>query len=76
MLFARLDETQDQAVSQRFFELKARTVLNFAHPFAITSHKSQGSTYRRTFIAAMELAEFSKRSLYVAATRPREELVY
>lgn len=60
----------------RFFELKDRTVLDFAHPFAITSHKSQGSSYRRTFIAARELAEFSKRSLYVAATRPREELVY
>jgi len=59
-----------------FFELKARTVLNFAHPFAITSHKSQGSSYKRTFIAADELAQFSNRSLYVAATRPKEELVY
>jgi hypothetical protein len=59
-----------------FFELKDRTVLDFAHPFAITSHKSQGSSYRRTFIAAQELAQFSKRSLYVAATRPKEELVY
>jgi hypothetical protein len=59
-----------------FFELKDRTVLDFAHPFAITSHKSQGSSYRRTFIAAQELAQFSSRSLYVAATRPRKELVY
>jgi len=68
--------SERKAAWASFFELKDRTVLNFAHPFAITSHKSQGSTYRRTFIAAMELAEFSKRSLYVAATRPREELVY
>jgi len=59
-----------------FFELKDRTVLNFAHPFALTSHKSQGSSYKRTFILAPELAQFSERSLYVAATRPKEELVY
>lgn len=59
-----------------FFEHKDRTVLDFAHPFAITSHKSQGSSYRRTFIAAQELAQFSNRSLYVAATRPKEELIY
>lgn len=77
------DDKSDDGLNQRrkaawasFFELKDRTVLDFAHPFAITSHKSQGSSYRRTFIAANELAEFSKRSLYVAATRPREELVY
>jgi hypothetical protein len=68
--------SQRKAAWAQFFELKDRTVLNFAHPFAITSHKSQGSTYRRTFIAADELAQFSDRSLYVAATRPREELVY
>jgi hypothetical protein len=59
-----------------FFDLKDRTVLNFAHPFAITSHKSQGSSYHRAFIAAQELAQFSDRSLYVAATRPKTELVY
>ena len=73
----------DQGLNERrkaawgsFFELKDRTVLNFAHPFAITSHKSQGSSYRRTFIMAPELAQFSNRSLYVAATRPKEELIY
>ena len=73
----------DQNLNQRrkdawasFFELKDRTVLDFAHPFAITSHKSQGSSYRRTFILAQELAQFSNRSLYVAATRPKLELVY
>lgn len=65
-----------KAAWRAFFDLKDRTVLNFAHPFAITSHKSQGSTYRRAFIATDELAQFSKRSLYVAATRPRDELVY
>lgn len=72
---ASLNTERKEAWSS-FFQLKDRTVLDFAHPFAITSHKSQGSTYRRTFIAAHELGEFSKRSLYVAATRPKEELVY
>jgi hypothetical protein len=82
-LQAEYKKTKDPAVNAQrveawsaFFELKDRTVLDFAHPFAITSHKSQGSSYRRTFIAAQELAQFSHRSLYVAATRPKEELVY
>jgi len=76
-------KTKDQGVDQlrraawaKFFDLKDRTVLNFAHAFALTSHKSQGSSYRRAYIAAEELAQFDRRSLYVAATRPREELVY
>jgi hypothetical protein len=59
-----------------YFELKDRTVLDFAHPFAITSHKSQGSSYRRAFIMAQELAQFNNRALYVAATRPKQELIY
>lgn len=60
----------------KFFEHKDQTVLNFAHVFAITSHKSQGSTYRRAFVAAEDIARFDQRGLYVAMTRPKEELVY
>lgn len=60
----------------KFFEHKDQTVLNFAHPFAITSHKSQGSTYRRAFVAAQDIVKFDSRGLYVAMTRPKEELVY
>lgn len=59
-----------------YFAHKDQTVLNFAHPFASTSHKSQGSTYRRAFVAAQDIAKFDERGLYVAFTRPREELVY
>jgi len=59
-----------------FFEHKDQTVLNFSHPFAITSHKSQGSTYRRAFVAAQDISRFDERGLYVAMTRPKEELVY
>jgi hypothetical protein len=59
-----------------FFALKDQTVLNFSHPFAITSHKSQGSTYSRAYILSNEIAQFDKRALYVAATRPRDVLIY
>lgn len=61
-----------------FFDLKER-VLNIAHPFAITAHKSQGSTYREAFIDAGNLTKFPKfgwAALYVAATRPSQRLVW
>lgn len=58
-----------------FFELKDNTVLSFSHPFALTSHKSQGSSYRRAFVDARDIENFSSRGLYVAATRPKEMLV-
>lgn len=57
-----------------FFELKDNTVLSFAHPFALTSHKSQGSSYRRAFVDANDIENFSSRGLYVAVTRPKETL--
>lgn len=58
-----------------FFELKDSTVLSFAHPFAMTSHKSQGSSYRNAYVDANDIENFSSRGLYVAATRPKETLV-
>lgn len=61
---------------REFFMLKDEVVLNFAHPFAITSHKSQGSSYRRAYVAVRDIEQFSPRGLYVAVTRPRVELVY
>lgn len=60
---------------QSFFQLKDNTVLSFAHPFALTSHKSQGSSYRRAFVDAKDIENYSSRGLYVAATRPKETLV-
>jgi exodeoxyribonuclease-5 len=63
------------AAWKSFFELKDNTVLSFAHPFALTSHKSQGSSYRRAFVDANDIENFSSRGLYVAATRPKETLV-
>ena len=58
-----------------FFEHQKQTVLQFQHPFAITSHKSQGSTYNRAFVAAEDIAKFDSRGLYVAVTRPKTELI-
>lgn len=58
-----------------YFEWRDQTVISFRHPFAITSHKSQGSTYRKVFADASDLGRFSMHALYVAVTRPREELV-
>lgn len=71
-----LDERRKAAWS-RAFDLKDRTVLSFRHPFAITSHRSQGSTYKRVFVDAGDIERFENaaQSLYVAATRPSEELV-
>jgi exodeoxyribonuclease-5 len=58
-----------------FFEWRDQKIISFRHPFAITSHKSQGSTYRQVFADTGDLGRFSSQALYVAVTRPREELV-
>lgn len=73
----RLDQQRKDAWSAAF-DLKDRTIISFRHPFALTSHKSQGSTYRRVFVDAADIERFPEtgvQSLYVAATRPSEELV-
>lgn len=60
------------------FELKDGTIISFRHPFATTSHKSQGSTYLNAFVDATDIERFpenAKQSLYVAATRPSNDLV-
>lgn len=58
-----------------FFEWRDQTIISFHHPFAITSHKSQGSTYRACFVSANDFANFGSHGLYVAVTRPKELLV-
>lgn len=72
--FADVDRYRRQAW-RSFFEWRDSTVLTFRHPFAITSHKSQGSTYRVVYADVHDLGRFSSQALYVAVTRPREELV-
>lgn len=58
-----------------FFDWRDQTVISFRHPFSITSHKSQGSTYKRVFADSADLARYSIHALYVAVTRPRDELI-
>jgi exodeoxyribonuclease-5 len=58
-----------------FFKWKDQTILSFRHPFACTSHKAQGSTYREVFADVADLAKFSQNALYVAVTRPSTSLV-
>lgn len=57
-----------------FFQHEQK-IISFAHPFAITSHKSQGSTYRSVFVDAGDLVRYNRKALYVAVTRPSQRLV-
>lgn len=70
---AAVDSERRQAW-RAFFEWRSQTVISFRHPFALTSHKSQGSTYRAVYANTADLAKYSAASLYVAVTRPRETL--
>lgn len=61
------------------------TVAPLRHPYAITAHKSQGSTYERVYVDYANITRFhdprkaipssSLRALYVAITRTSKELV-
>jgi hypothetical protein len=53
-----------------------QSIISFTHSFATTSHKSQGSTYAKVFIATAELLRFNRAALYVGATRPSKELYW
>jgi hypothetical protein len=58
-----------------YFKHVDETLISAVHGFAITSHKAQGSTYRQVFVDAKDIEPFSRNGLYVAATRPSEELI-
>lgn len=68
-------DPERRAAWQDFFRLDRSTILSASHPFAITSHKSQGSTYGNAFVDATDMAPFDHRALYVGATRPSKELI-
>jgi hypothetical protein len=71
---SKLDAERRQAW-QNFFSWRDSTIISFRHPFAITSHKSQGSTYRQVFVEVSDFAKFGTHGLYVAVTRPKDDLV-
>lgn len=60
---------------QSFFYLKDSVILSYQHPFAITSHKAQGSTYKKAFVHSANLEKYGQRPLYVAVTRGSEETI-
>lgn len=68
-----IDRRRKQAW-RAYFEWRDQTVISFRHPFSITSHKSQGSTYKGVFADTSDLARFSIHALYVAVTRPKDDL--
>jgi len=63
---------------REFWELK-EAFNEVRHSYAITSHRSQGSSYLKTFIDLEDIMlnrnrQEAFRSLYVSCTRQREEI--
>lgn len=67
------------AFKKRFFDVRD-AFLDVRHAYAMTSHKSQGSTFREVYVDAndifvnREVLE-RQRSLYVAVTRASEKVI-
>ena len=66
---------------RKYYEL-LESVANIQYAYAITCHKSQGSTYRNAYVfedSIMEVVSTSSKtkfqSLYVATSRPKKKLV-
>lgn len=61
-----------------YFTWRDRTLVFITHPFAITSHKSQGSTYRQAWVDRADIVSSpggaKEKSLYVAVTRASEKV--
>lgn len=80
----RLNELSMEAKSGKRYKWREFWTLKEAfneirHSYAITSHRSQGSSYRKVFVDLEDLMlnrnrQEAFRSLYVACTRQREEL--
>jgi hypothetical protein len=58
-----------------YFKWKGQTILKIRHPFAMTSHRSQGSTYSTAYVDVADILRFSSQGLYVATSRPKDLLV-
>lgn len=66
-------------VWKRYYRL-LRSVADISYAYAITAHKAQGSTYRRTFIDVGNIrlnrnSVEANRILYTALTRAKEEAI-
>ena len=63
---------------KKFYKVK-ETFASVKYNYAITAHKSQGSTYTNAFVVASDIlanrnAKDCKRILYTACSRPKEKL--
>ena len=74
--YAAVEKDNERKAAWTAFFKHEQQIISFAHPFAITSHKSQGSTYRAVFVATGELLRFNRKALYVAVTRPSQNLFW
>jgi len=72
---ARGLEEDRKSAWREYFEIE-NAILRFAHPFSMTSHKSQGSTFRDVYIDLGDFAGYAVNAAYVAASRNKGKLVY
>ena len=57
------------------YRIKQGTVMLFSHPFAMTIHKSQGSTFKDVYVNWGDCQRAGSRGLYVACSRPSDRLI-
>jgi exodeoxyribonuclease-5 len=75
----RLNELASQKLWQKFWYLKTECFANLRYAYALTAHKSQGSTYR---IAAVDMTNLSmmprdkKTGKFLRTHRERNSLIY
>ena len=70
---ARMDKANSKSHWKRFWNIKNK-YNSFKHIYAMTAHKSQGSTFKETFVYTPDFLKFGstlevKQLLYVATTR-------
>jgi len=70
----RVDEERRAAWREYFF-WRDQTCVRLRHPFALTAHKAQGSTYHTVYADVGDLARGGKAALYVAVSRPSHRLI-
>jgi len=72
---ARGMEEERKSAWRDYFDID-NAILKFAHPFAMTSHKSQGSTFRDVYMDVGDFTGYAVNAAYVAASRNKGKLIY
>ncbi len=78
MLQGMLDEMKDKKMWGSFWTLK-EAFHNISHAYALTAHRSQGSTFKKAFVDAGDIQDNPRlmervKCLYVACSRASDEL--